>query len=91
MYHETTIIRGNKQISNFEYCPNADLDLYLRSHPRSRDGEDWLIIDDLTEEDVQTIKDLCRNQEEKELLEPLQPGDGIDIMLHSYLYVCRTE
>lgn len=87
MYHETTIIRRNKQIANFEYCPNADLDLYLRSHPRSRGGEDWFIIDDLTEKDVKTIKSLCKHHEEIELLESLQVGDGLDILLHSYIYV----
>ena len=84
---ETTIIRENKHVADFEFCPNEELDIYLRSHPRSHGGDDWFYINDLTEEEVKTIKRLCKHHEETELLEPLQAGDGIDIMLHFYIYI----
>lgn len=87
MYMETTIIRDNKQIANFEFSPSEELDLYLRSHERARGGDDWFYINSLTNEEVKTIKSLCKTEEEKKLLSILKEGDGIDIMLHFYVYV----
>lgn len=89
MYMETTIIRDNKQIADFEFSPNEELSLYLRSHERARGGEDWFYINNLTNEEVKTIKDLCKHYEEKELLSILKEGDGIDILLHFCVYIKR--
>ena len=86
---ETTIIRDNKQIANFEFSPNEELDLYLRGHERSHGGEDWFYINDLTKKEVKTIKNLCKHYEEKELLSILKEGDGIDILLHFCVYIKR--
>ena len=84
---ETTIIRDNKQIADFEFSPNEELSLYLRSHERARGGDDWFYINSLTDEEVKTIKNLCKHYEEKELLSILKEGDGIDILLHFYVYI----
>lgn len=89
MYMETTIIRDNKQIANFEFSPSEELDLYLCSHERARGGDDWFYINSLTNEEVKTIKDLCKHYEEKELLSILKEGDGIDILLHFCVYIKR--
>lgn len=89
MYMETTIIRNNKQIADFEFSPNEELNLYLRSHERAQGGDDWFYINSLTNEEVKTIKGLCKNYEEKELLSILKEGDGIDILLHFYVYIKR--
>lgn len=86
---ETTIIRDNKQIANFEFSPSEELDLYLCSHERARGGDDWFYINSLTNEEVKTIKDLCKHYEEKELLSILKEGDGIDILLHFCVYIKR--
>ena len=87
MIMETTIIRGMRHIADFNLAPNQDLDLYLRGHERAHGGEDWFYINDLTQKEVKTIKGLCKTEEEKELLYILKEGDGIDIMLHFYVYV----
>lgn len=89
MYMETTIIRDNKQIANFEFSPSEELDLYLCSHERARGGDDWFYINSLTNEEVKTIKNLCKHYEEKELLSILKEGDGIDILLHFCVYIKR--
>lgn len=86
---ETTIIRDNKQIANFEFSPSEELDLYLCSHERARGGDDWFYINSLTNEEVKTIKNLCKHYEEKELLSILKEGDGIDILLHFCVYIKR--
>ena len=89
MYMETTIIRDNKQIADFEFSPNEELSLYLRSHERAKGGDDWFYINSLTNEVVKTIKNLCKHYEEKELLSILKEGDVIDILLHFYVYIKR--
>ena len=87
MFFETTIIRDNRQIADFEFSPSEELGLYLRSHDRIRGGDDWFCIPDLTKEDISEINSLCKTEEEKELLSILKEGDMIDILLHFYVYV----
>ena len=89
MYMETTIIRDNRQIANFEFSPNEELSLYLRSHERARGENDWFYINSLTDEEIKTIKFLCKQDKEKELLSVLKKGDGIDILLHFCIYIKR--
>ena len=87
MYFDTTIIRENKQIANFEFCPSEELNYHLRSHERIEGGDDWFCIPNLTKSEIAKIHSLCKTEEEKELLEDLQEGDMIDILLHFYIYV----
>lgn len=87
MMFETTIIRGNKQIKNFEISPNEKLDLYLRGHERGKGGDDWFDISNLTKKEVEIIKGYCKSQEEKDAFNNLQEGDTIDILLHFYVYI----
>lgn len=87
MFFETTIIRENRQISDFEFSPSEELGLYLRSHDRIEGGDDWFCIPNLTEEDINKINSLCKTGEETELLSILEEGDMIDILLHFYVYV----
>lgn len=89
MYFEQTIIRDNKQIRNDEYSPNEELGLYLRSHDRISGGEDWFDISKLSEEEVKTIKSLCKSKIEKEIFKNLKTGDSIDVLLHFCVYVKR--
>ena len=87
MMFETTIIRGNRQIANFDLYPNEELGLFFRAHERGSGGDDWFCIPDLTQEDIETINSLCETDEEKELLGDIKEGDMIDILLHFYVYV----
>ena len=89
MYFEQTIIRDNKQIRNDEYSPNEELGLYLRTHDRISGGEDWFDISKLSEEEVKTIKSLCKSKIEKEIFKNLKTGDSIDVLLHFCVYVKR--
>lgn len=89
MYFETSIIRNNKIIAEFDLYPNEDLSLYLRSHNRIRGDDQWFCISDLTDTDIQTIMSLCKNEEEKRLLGELKKGDMIDILLHFSVYIKR--
>ena len=87
MYMETSIIRENKIIADFEFEPNEELSLYLRSHIRSRGGDDWFIISNLTRYDIKEVKSLCKSKIEKDLFKDLKAGDSIDILLHFCVYV----
>ena len=78
VYYETGIIRNNKVIKNFDFCPNKDLDLYLRSHERSKGSDDWFSIANLTKDEVKKINDL----DTEKVLAELKEGDTIDILLH---------
>ena len=82
MYMETGIIRANKIIDSFEFRPNADLDIYLRSHERGLGDDQWFAIADLTEKEIEIIKSLLKTDEEKKYLSQLKEGDTIDILLH---------
>ena len=86
MYMETGIIRDNKVINSFDFYPNQDLDLYLRSHERSKGGDDWFSIA-LKKEDIETIKSLLKTTEEKKFLSNLKENDVIDILLHFSIIV----
>ena len=65
MYMETGIIRNNKVINSFDFYPNKNLDIYLRSHERGRGDDQWFAIANLTKEEVSTIKSLLETKEEK--------------------------
>lgn len=86
MYMETGIIRDNKVINSFDFYPNQDLDLYLRSHERAKGGDDWFAIT-LKKEDIKTIKSLLKTKEEKKFLSDLKENDVIDILLHFSIIV----
>ena len=87
MYFETTIIRDNRQIADFEFSPNEELNLYLRSHDRIIGDDSWFCISDLTKKDIAEIQNLCERKDEKELFEGLKEGDSIDILLHFCVYI----
>lgn len=87
MYMETTIIRGNKQIANFDFAPNEELDLFLRGHDRARGGDDWFIIENLTKSDIKFIKNNLKTEDEIKYLSDIQENDGIDVLLHFCVYV----
>ena len=87
MYMETSIIRENKIIADFEFEPNEELSLYLRSHILGKGGDDWFIISNLTRYDVKKIKSLCKSKMEKDLFKNLKAGDSIDILLHFCVYI----
>lgn len=82
MYMETGIIRNNKVVNSFDFYPNEDLDIYLRSHKRGKGNDDWFAIANLTKEEISTIKSLLKTNEEKKYLSQLEEGDTIDILLH---------
>lgn len=82
MYMETGIIRDKLVISSFDFYPNEDLDIYLRSHERGDGDDDWFAITNLTKEEISTIKSLLKTDEEKKYLSQLEEGDTIDILLH---------
>lgn len=82
MYMETGIIRDNKVVNSFDFYPNEDLDIYLRSHERGEGNDDWFAIANLTKEEISTIKSLLKTDKEKKCLSQLKEGDTIDILLH---------
>ena len=82
MYMETGIIRNRRVIDSFDFYPNEDLDIYLRSHERGIGNDDWFAIANLTKKEISTIKSLLKTEEEKKYLSKLKEGDTIDILLH---------
>lgn len=89
MYFEQTIIRGNRQIRNDEYCPNEELSLHLRAHNKVHGSDDWFDIGKLTEDDIKDIQKLCKSDLEKDIFKDLKAGDCIDVLLHFYVYIKR--
>ena len=87
MYMETGIIRENRVINCFDLYPNQDLDLYLRSHERAHGSDDWFEIANLTKNDIKTIKELLKSNEEKKFLSDLKENDTIDILLHFNVFI----
>jgi len=86
-YFETTIINynsdGTYDRNDFEISVNEDLYNYLTCHPNQNSGgEDWFDIQ-LNHKDVKNIRELCKTNEEKQLIgEKIQDGSIIDILIH---------
>ena len=62
---------------------NEDLRFFFEDHPR-KDGDiyDYFTIDDITEEDINSINELIDSEDEKRVFTNLKVGDYIIIEPH---------
>lgn len=85
-YFEMSIING-KNHKDFEISCNEDLYYYLCGHDNAHGGEDWFDIT-LNDKDVKEIQELCKTNEEKELIgQNVQEGSIIDVLIHHSILI----
>lgn len=85
VYFEMTLVNGQKSEDRitFDISANEQLYNYLTCHENAYSvGEDWFDII-LTHENAETVKKLCKTDEEKKLIMPnVKEGTIVDILIH---------
>ena len=87
-YFEMTLVNGLHDRKEFDISVNEVLYNYLTWHDDAHSiGEDWFDIT-LTKAGAETIKKLCKTDEEKQLIgENVREGTIIDILIHRTIII----
>ena len=87
-YFEMSLINGFDDRKTFDISVNEELYNYFTWHDNAHSmGEDWFDIT-LNQTNVDTIKKLCKTDEEKELIAPnIRDGTIVDILIHRTILI----
>ncbi len=88
VYFEMALINGLHDRHEFNIHVNEELYIYLTCHDDAHSmGEDWFDIT-LTKIGAETIKKICKTDDEKKLIAPhVREGTIVDIIIHRTILV----